>query len=227
MLKKKYKMAMLCLQVAKLKKYTLAQVQIGSMYLEGRGVERSKEKAIECFQQSINEIDPKDCYRQGMVFYKEYRYGISLFYTRRAAEAGYGQAQSQIGIMLLKSKTIRKNHTEAMEWIEKSMESMSPNDCYNQGMAFYRGTTVAKDFAILFRFMEKAVKNMHVLAQAHLGIVYHQGFGIEKSRGEAHYYIGLMYNNGYFVDQDEERAQNYFKMAHIHGIERAKELLSK
>jgi TPR repeat protein len=34
-----------------------------------------------------------------------------------------------------------------------------------------------------------------------------------------------MYNNGFFVDQDEERARNYFKMAYIHGVERAKNLL--
>jgi TPR repeat protein len=34
-----------------------------------------------------------------------------------------------------------------------------------------------------------------------------------------------MYKNGYFVDQDEERALSYFKMAHIHGVERAKILV--
>jgi TPR repeat protein len=45
--------------------------------------------------------------------------------------------------------------------------------------------------------------------------------------GEVHYYIGVMYNNGFFVNQDEEGAQNYFKIAHIHGVERAKKLLSQ
>jgi TPR repeat protein len=53
-------------------------------------------------------MDLKDCYHQGVSFYNEYRYDISLLYIRRAAEAGYGPAQSHLGIMLLGGKAIQK-----------------------------------------------------------------------------------------------------------------------
>jgi TPR repeat protein len=98
----------------------------------------------------------------------------------KASESGYGLAQSQLGAMLLEGKGIQKNQAEALEWIEKSMAAMTPNDCYNNGMAFYSGITVVKDYALSFRFMEMAAEKDHVLAQAHLALVYHQGSGVEK-----------------------------------------------
>jgi TPR repeat protein len=154
-----------------------------------------------------------------MVLYNEYRYDASLLYMTKASESGYGLAQSQLGAMLLEGKGIQKNQAEALEWIEKSMTSMTPNDCYNKGMIFYRGTTVVKDYALSFRFMERAAENDHVLAQAHLALVYYQGSGVEKSKSEAKKWIkksikylnpekcheqGIKFYRGTEVDQEYE-----------------------
>jgi TPR repeat protein len=225
---KNYAIAIIYLQEAKLQMYTSAQVQIGIMYLEGHGVEKSEVKAMECFQQSINDMDLKVCYHQGISFYNEYRYDISLIYIRRAAEAGYGPAQSQLGTMLLGGKAIQKNQTDAMFWIEKSIESMTPSDCYKQGMVVYRGLSVVKDFAISLRFMEKAAENHYGPAQAHLALVYYQGLGVEKNRTEVMKWVekstkelttdkcyeqGMMFYNGIEVDPDYEITLLYIQKA--------------
>jgi TPR repeat protein len=231
-IEKNYNVAMLYLQAANPKKYTLAQVQIGIMYLEGHGVEKSEVKAMEYFQQSMNDMDLKDCYSQGISFYNEHRYAISLLYIRRAAEAGYGPAQSQLGIMLLGGKAIQKNQTDAMFWIEKSIELMTPFDCYNQGIVLYRGLSVVKDFAISLRFMEKAAENHYgpaqAQAQAHLALVYYQGFGVKKNRNEAMKWVerslkylspdecyehGIKFHNGTEVDPDYEITLLYIQKA--------------
>jgi TPR repeat protein len=229
---------MLYLQAAKLKKYTLAQAQIGIMYLKGYGVEKNNEKAMECFQQSINEMNSENCYRQGMVLYNEYRYDASLLYMKKASESGYGLAQSQLGAMLLEGKGIQKNQAEALEWIEKSITSMTPDDCYSDGMAFYRGTTVVKDYALSFRFMKMAAEKDHVLAQAHLTLVYCQGSGVEKNKNEAKKWIeksikylnpekcyeqGMKFYHGAEVDQEYEFTLLYIQKAaeNYHGPSQA------
>jgi TPR repeat protein len=198
------------------------------MYLEGQGVEKSKEKAMECFQQSTNEMNSEECYRQGMVFYNERRYDISLLYIRKAVETGYSLAQFRLGVMLLEGKGFQKNQPEALNWIAKSLESMTPNNCYDQGMALYRGTTVVKDYALSFRFMEKAAEKHHGLAQAQLGLAYFYGLGVVKNKDEAmkwveqsmkelnadeYYEQGMKFYNGIEVDQDNGIALLYIQKA--------------
>jgi TPR repeat protein len=212
------------------------------MYLEGHGAEKSEVKAMEYFQQSINNMELKDCYHQGISFYNAYRYDISLIYIRRAAEAGYGPALSQLGIMLLGGKAIQKNQTDAMFWIEKSIESMIPFDCYKQGMALYRKLSALKDSTISFRFMEKAAVNHYgpaqAQAQAHLALVYYQGSGVKKNRNEAMKWVekslkylspdecyeqGVKFYNGTEVNQDYEIALLYIQKAaeNYHGPSQA------
>jgi TPR repeat protein len=115
-----------------------------------------------------------------------------------------------------------------MFWIEKSIESMTPFDCYNQGMAFYRGLSVVKDYIISLRFMEKAAENHYGLAQAHLALIYYQGFGVEKNRDEAMKWVegsltylspaecyeqGVKFYNGNEVDSDYEITLLYIQKA--------------
>ncbi|KAI8880317.1 HCP-like protein [Backusella circina FSU 941] len=225
---KNYSIALLYLRAAYIKKYTPALIQIGRMYLYGHGVEKNKEKSMECFQQSIEEMDPDDYYHQGMTFYNEYHHDISLLYIRKAVEAGCVLAQSQLGMMLLEGKFIQKNQAVAMEWIVKSMKLMAPNDCYSQGMALYSGTTVIQDYDISFCFIKKAAENHHGLAQAHLGLVYLQGLGVEKNKNEALkwfeqsikelspdecYQQGVKFYNGTEVDQNCEVVLLYLQKA--------------
>jgi TPR repeat protein len=128
----------------------------------------------------------------------------------------------------LEGKLFKKNQTDAMFWIEKSIESMTPFDCYNQGMAFYRGLSVVKDYIISLRFMEKAAENHYGLAQAHLALIYYQGFGVEKNRDEAMKWVegsltylspaecyeqGVKFYNGNEVDSDYEITLLYIQKA--------------
>jgi TPR repeat protein len=137
--------------------------------------------------------------------------------------------------MLLEGKGTQKNQPEALNWIAKSLDSMTPNDCYDQGMALYRGTTVAKDYTLSFRFMEKAAENHHGLAQAQLGLVYFYGLGVGKSKDDAIKWVeksikeltadkcyeqGMKFYNGTEVDQNYEITLLYIQKAaeYHHGL---------
>jgi TPR repeat protein len=179
-------------------------------------------KALKLYQEELRVTE--------YVFDHDYNY----YYLKSAGCCG---ALRGIGLLYEYGDGTTQDFKKALKYYETSASHKNIAAYYNIGLLYYYGEGVDQNHkTALFWFTKVAVadidpQQLHVFVEENgddaEGVTgsSKRTYSLQyESRiyGEAHYYIGVMYNNGFFVDQDEEGAQNYFKMAHVHGVERAK-----
>ncbi|HIJ79058.1 MAG: hypothetical protein OEY01_08575 [Desulfobulbaceae bacterium] len=111
--------------------------------------------------------------------------------------------------------------------VEKDKEAL-----YQEGLAYLKGSGVAKDNSKAFSLFEKAATLGHADAQYRLGFMYSLGRGVKKddrqaikwweraakqNNGEAQYFLGYMYEIGAGVKQDLGVAKKWYKSAAANG----------
>ena len=104
---------------------------------------------------------------------------------------------------------------------------------YNQGMKYYSGEGVSKDYALAADLFRKAAERGHAKAQLMLGLAYSDGKGkpqdhnkaavwnrkaAERGLADAQLLIGLMYNEGVGVSQDLDQAASWYSKAAEQGF---------
>lgn len=97
---------------------------------------------------------------------------------------------------------------------------------FNQGMIYYNGDGVSKDYNEASKFFHKAAERNHTEAQFHLGGCYATGHGVrqddnesikwlrkaaEQGHSRAQYYLGLSYEEGDGVKKDLAEAVNWYR----------------
>lgn len=104
---------------------------------------------------------------------------------------------------------------------------------------FYEGLAAAQrgDYKVALREWQPLANNGDAQAQYHLGVMYHNGFGIPQDYGEAmkwyrkaarqglaaaQYNLGVIYHNGGGVTQDYVQAYMWFNIASANGVVQAK-----
>jgi TPR repeat protein len=172
--------------------------------------------------------------------FMEYEYGFAYYYYDCLNSAGCCGAMRGIGLLYEYGDGVTQDSKKALKYYGRSASDKNTAAYYDIGLLYYYGKGVDQNYKEAFICFTKLAnsipdpKKLHVFIEENnddakdmTGSSKRAYSLLPEGRiyGEAHYYIGLMYNNGFFVDQDEERARNYFKMAYIHGVERAKNLL--
>lgn len=90
------------------------------MYLNGRGVEKSDAKALQCFEKAAVKGDGVAQYCLGVMY--EYGQGIkenskiAIGCYRKSAVRGYIDAQLRLAEIHLKGKGVEKSNTKALQW---------------------------------------------------------------------------------------------------------------
>jgi TPR repeat protein len=173
-------------------------------------------KALKLYQEELeyfdfdNELPSNSDALQGIGLLYEYGDGVNqdfkkaLEYYGRSASYKHMAAYYSIGLLNYYGKGVDRNYKEALLWFRKVTNSTLDREKLH--VSIDENGDDAED-------VTGSSKRTYSLQPE------------SRIYGEAHYYIGLMHNSGFFVDQDKEVAQNYFKMAHIHGVERANNLL--
>jgi|26BtaG_2_1085354.scaffolds.fasta_scaffold12405_2 hypothetical protein len=102
-----------------------AQLDLGSMYEKGIGVEQDYTKAFSLYQE-ISGV-PQAQYRLGSMYEKgvgvEQNSLKAIYWYQEAAESGVPQAQYRLGSMYEKGDVVRKNIANAKEWFSKSCDN--------------------------------------------------------------------------------------------------------
>lgn len=111
--------------------------------------------------------------------------------TRKMAEGGDAQAQSNLGVMYANGYGVPRDHAEAVKWFRKAAEQGLAYARFNLGVAYYKGEGVAKDYAVAARWYRKAADHGHASSQFHLGIAYFRGEGVPKDNAEAYAWFNL------------------------------------
>jgi TPR repeat protein len=202
------------------------------MYLQGVGVERNHNIAMEWVEASIDKMPSYECYCYGIIFYNGIsvvkNYAIALGFLQKAADRNDTLSQAQLGLMYLDGRGVSENKYEAIRWTEKSLDNMKQGDRYDFGSHLYKQYKSEKYLGVAWNFIEKAAEEGHGLAQALLGRIYLEGKGIQKNQDEVLKWIersvrnlgpyecyrqGMKYYNGFGVEKNYNVAMLYLQAA--------------
>ena len=123
------------------------------------------------------------------------------------------------------------------EQVAKAVPAPAPvakdkNSLYEEGLRFFKGEGVTRDYAQAHKFFVEAAEMGHAKAQYRLGFMFSLGKGVKKSDQEAvnwwqkaakqndpdaQYYLGYMYEIGGGVKQDIGEAKKWYQKAAANG----------
>jgi TPR repeat protein len=165
------------------KNHKQAIAQMGKMYLDGLAFDKDENEAMRWIQESIEDMNPEGCYEQGMFFYNEKNYRISLLYKEKGAEGNYGDVQAHLGLMYLQGHGVEKYRKQAMRWLQQSITRYGPYGCRKKGVEFYQSVEIDNNYGISLLYFEWGASKNESSAQ--LGIMYLKGIGIERNHNIA------------------------------------------
>ena len=211
---------------------TAAQLNLGYMYLDGRGVEQSDEAAVRWFRESAEQgnvfaqNDMGILYLDGRGVEQSDTEAVAWF--RKAAEQGNAAAQTNLGIMCRNGRGVKQSDTEAVAWFRKAAEQGNAAAQTNLGFMYLNGRGVEQIDAEAVAWCRKAAEQGNATAQTNLGVMYANGRGVEQSDTEAVAWyrkaaeqgnalgqanLGFMYLNGRGVEQSDAEAVAWYRKA--------------
>jgi TPR repeat protein len=100
---------------------TDAQLKLGAMYEDGRGVEQDKEEAVEWYQKAADQGDAAAQFVLGMKYYAgegvEKDVTEACRWFRKAADQGDALAQYALGMRHYAGEGVEKDDTQAYMWV--------------------------------------------------------------------------------------------------------------
>ncbi|MEQ6918737.1 tetratricopeptide repeat protein [Halomonas aquatica] len=134
--------------------YVTAQYNVGLFYLEGKGVERDPEEAINWLMEAEKNGSLSAKYVLAMEYYKgdildkDARKAFDLFEV--LASEGDARSQYFIGMFYLEGDVVPQNHSNASYWFKKSSEQGVPNAQYQLSSMYTQGLGVREDLVIAY-----------------------------------------------------------------------------
>ena len=195
--------------------YMPAQLNLGIMYKNGKGVPKDKHKAYQWWlkarKQDIQrardnlETSYQDILKNGSVeiqyyladlydwhYNKKYR-AMELY--EKAAEKGNIEAFYDIGVIYNnKEQNILFNHkkTAAKFWTKASKQGHAKSQ-YKLGIAYENGSGVSQDYKQAFKWYTKSDNNGYAPANVMLGNLYCKGLGVDKDLAKARDLLEFVY----------------------------------
>ena len=212
------------------KDYTDSKLIVGSLYLEGIGVEKNFKKAEHWLLEYANERrDPEIYFILGELFYDfdepERDYKKAAMYFKESAELGYIEAQTRLSEMYTKGEGVLQDYTQSRYWLEKAAQNGGANAMVLLGNIYRNGQGVKKDVKRSFDYYLSAAKKGNLLGQLMVSILYSTGEGVLQSDIKAYMWANLAHYNGY---KDGEKLKREIKASMtMEAVIRAQELSQK
>jgi len=221
-----------------------AQVNLGSMYIDGKGVAQDDKQAVKWYRKAANQGNANAQYNLG-IMYSDGKGVVqddkqAVRWYRKAANQGNANAQSNLGWMYENGKGVAQDDKQAVKWYRKAANQGYASAQYNLGLMYSNGKGVAQDDKQAVKWYRKAADQGDTLAQVNLGSMYIDGKGVLKDdkqamkwyrkaadQGEAYaqYNLGGMYEYGKGVLQDDKQAVKWYRKAADQGNVRAQQTL--
>jgi len=110
--------------------------ELAERSLEGDGVPRDVAKATALFEQAGRGGVVNGWFRLGKIHHDGLAgasdYGWALEYFTTAAKAGVGEAQHNIGAMLVSARGVKRDYVEGLAWLILAKQSGAPTDAEAQ-----------------------------------------------------------------------------------------------
>ena len=165
-----------------------AQLTLGLLYYEGRGVSRDLAQAAE---QGNPEAQATlgAAYEMGLGVEQDYVEAAAWY--RDASDQGYAEAQWLLGRLHETGKGVPKDDIQAAAWYRKAAEGGNASAQNRLGGMYSTGEGVAQDHAEAAKWYRKAAEQGDASAQLILGVAYHDGDGVPEDYAESYFWIKL------------------------------------
>ena len=163
-----------------------AQHTLGSMYDNGRGVDKNKDSALDYYKRSADQGNAfAECNYGGMFNEENGDYLKAVEWYSKSAEQGCALGQFNLGVMYENGYGIEQDKSKAVEWYKKSAEQGYAIAQNNLGNMYRNGYGVTQDYAEAVKWYRKAAEQGHARAQCNLGYMYDNGQGVAMDRNQA------------------------------------------
>jgi TPR repeat protein len=220
---------------------TKAQLDLGIMYREGRGVSANEYEAFRWFQLSADQGN-----QQAQALVGDYIFlgkgtvkdlPLAFTYYEKAVAQGNSSAASSAGAMLFNGIGVKKDEAAAVEWFKKAAAKNNLWGQYYLGIALLQGRGVIADEPEGGRLIRKAADGSLTEAIYLLGNMYENGIGVEKNEQEAArlyhsaaakseknsmFRLAYLYETGTGVEKNMQTAVDWYKRAADLGVTGAK-----
>ncbi len=221
---------------------TRAMNELGSLYENGKGVNRDPDRAFDLYLQAakqgeaIAQTNVGVCYENGTGVPKDIKEAIRWY--EMAASQGHVEAQRNLAALYFNGTQVSQDYRKAIEWTARAAESGNVEAQSMLGVMYQEGLGTFKDPKLA---MEWHIRAGTADSLARLGNMYFSGDGVEKNykqafdlymkaskkgHPEATYNLGVMYEKGLHITPDLIVAGNYYQRAAELGLQVSKNYLS-
>ncbi len=186
-----------------------AQMELGKMYLYGRGVERDPERALELFQKADHlngEPNAKRYIRRAKAYVgriaikgkaKNFSPEQGLAMLQEAAERGNRTALFELGYAYEHGLAdLAVNGIKASEYYARSAQAGYSRAIHYQAELYEDGELVPQNLRLAAKLYESAIEGGYPRSAINLGKMYEQGRGVPQSTEKAMKYYKLASSNG-------------------------------
>lgn len=142
-----------------------AQVTLGDMYRDAKGVPLDYQRAMDWYLQAAECGDPVAQTRIGMLCYygrpAPKDYAKSMEWCLKAAEQGYANAQTHVGDLYNRGEGVIQSYAQAMEWYLKAAHQEHFMALYSVGELHEYGRGLPQSYAKAVYWYRKATEQGH------------------------------------------------------------------
>ena len=209
-----------------------AQFNLGTIYYEGRYINRDIKKAIHYLSLAAEQNHPKAQFNLGAIYY-EGRYinrniNKAIHYFSLAAEQNDPEAQFILGYMYYKGQYINCDINKAIHYFSMAADQNHQNAQFYLGVIYNEGRYINRNINKAIHNFSLAADQNDSVAQFNLGYMYYEGqytnFDISKAiryftlaagqnDPKAQFYLGIIYYEGRYVNRDINKSIHYFTLA--------------
>lgn len=131
------------------------------------------------FNKIFNKVDGKELYDKSQTLFENGDINAGYDILIKAAEAGYAEAQYQLGCSIIEMKYNRPVD-EGFMWMTKAAEQDHIFALNNLAMCYQMGEGVDVDYAKALELLTKAANLGDMMAYYNIGQAYVFGFGVKK-----------------------------------------------
>ena len=181
-------------------------------------------------------------FQLGRAYNKNNQMDLAAKWYRLAADQGYGQAQSNLGILYQNGQGVPQDYAAAVSWFRKAADQGLAAAQHGLGNMYYEGQGVPQDYTAAVSWFRKAADQGLAQAQTNLGVMYEKGQGVPQDFKEAtrlfrlaadqglataQGFLGSAFYNGQGVPQNYATAAAWYRKAAESGFPDAQSSLGQ
>ena len=221
-----------------------AQLLLGQLYQEGRGLPRDAREAARWFERAADQGVLTACERLGRLYADDFElqddFRAAADWFSRAAAGGSAEAIYQLGALQFEGVGVARDPVEAFKRFTEAAEKGSANAALSLGIQYASGQGVARDYAKAAAAYQRALDLGSREAAFNLAFLYLRGLGVEaqperalqllESAAAEHnvnaaWALHRVFADGDGVERDEARAAHWLVKAAELGSPEAAERL--